>query len=71
MFVSYLTGDIYVSAAKIKRLMLFKETIAVYFEKNTKHANTLVGRMQSFSALKLVVLSEPFGFKKLNKLYGT
>jgi hypothetical protein len=34
----------YVSAAKPNRLMLFRETIAVYCENHTKHANTLYGQ---------------------------
>jgi hypothetical protein len=46
----------YISATKPNRLMLFRETVAVYCENHTEHTNTLcVGRMQSFSVLKEMV----------------
>jgi hypothetical protein len=34
----------YVSATKTNRLMLFRETIAVYRENNMKHKNTFSGQ---------------------------
>jgi hypothetical protein len=34
----------YVSSTEIKRLMLFRETVAVYCEKHTEHTNTLCGQ---------------------------
>jgi hypothetical protein len=42
----------YVSATKPNRLMLFRETVAVYFENRREHS---VGRMQSFLIFKQVV----------------
>jgi hypothetical protein len=45
----------YVSATKTKRLMLFKETVAVYCENYTEHINTLCWQNAEFSVLKLVV----------------
>jgi hypothetical protein len=35
--------------------MLFRETIAVYYENHTKHANTLRGQNAEFNTLKQVV----------------
>jgi hypothetical protein len=34
----------YVSATKTNRLMLFRETVAVYCENHTEHTNTLRGQ---------------------------
>jgi hypothetical protein len=34
----------YVSAANPNRLMLFRETVAVYCENHTEHINTLCGQ---------------------------
>jgi hypothetical protein len=34
----------YVSATKPNRLMLFRETVAVYCENHTEHTNTLCGQ---------------------------
>jgi hypothetical protein len=34
----------YVSATKANRLMLFRETVAVYCENHTEHMNTLCGQ---------------------------
>jgi hypothetical protein len=39
----------YVSATKPNRLMLFRETIAVYCENHTEHTNTLCGQNAEFS----------------------
>jgi hypothetical protein len=58
----------YVSTTKPKRLMLFRETVAVYCENHTKHTDTLLGRLQGFSVLKQVVLW-PLGFKSLCSFY--
>jgi hypothetical protein len=46
----------YVSATETNRLMLFKETVAVYCENHTD----CVGTMQSFGMLQHVVHTEPF-----------
>jgi hypothetical protein len=40
----------YVSAAKPNRLMLFRETVAVYCENHTEHTNTLCGQNAEFSS---------------------
>jgi hypothetical protein len=46
----------YVSATKTNRLILFRETVAVYCENHTKHINTLCGQnAENFSMLKQVV----------------
>jgi hypothetical protein len=45
----------YVSTTKPNRLMLFGETVAVYFENHTEHTHC-VGKMESFVMLKWVVL---------------
>jgi hypothetical protein len=37
-------GKHYVSATKPNRLMLFRETVAVYCENHTEHTNTLCGQ---------------------------
>jgi hypothetical protein len=34
----------YVSATKTNQLMLFRETVAVYFENRAKHTSTLCGK---------------------------
>jgi hypothetical protein len=36
----------YISATKIKRLMLSRETIAVYCENHVKNTNTICGEMR-------------------------
>jgi hypothetical protein len=38
----------YVSATKINRLMLFRETVAVYCENHLEHTNTLYGQNAEF-----------------------
>jgi hypothetical protein len=38
----------YVSATKTNQLVLFRETVAVYCENRTKHANTLCGQKSEF-----------------------
>jgi hypothetical protein len=38
----------YVSATKPNWLMLFGETVAVYYENHTKHTNTLCGQNVQF-----------------------
>jgi hypothetical protein len=38
----------YVSATKPSRLMLFGETVAVYWENRTEHTNTLCGKNEKF-----------------------
>jgi hypothetical protein len=43
----------YFFATETIRLMMFRETIALYFENRMKH--TFVGRLQSFNMLKRVV----------------
>jgi hypothetical protein len=49
-------GTHYVSATEPNRLLLSRETVAVYCENRTEHINTLcVGRLQSFSKLKQAV----------------
>jgi hypothetical protein len=45
----------YISAIKLNRVMLFKETIAVYCESHTKHTNTLCGQNSEFWCAKLMV----------------
>jgi hypothetical protein len=46
---SYLTGNKhYVSATKPNRLMLFRETVAVYCENHTEHTDTLCGQNAEF-----------------------
>jgi hypothetical protein len=44
----------YASAAKIMRLMLFREIIAVYYKNHIKHANTLCGQNAEFWYVKAV-----------------
>jgi hypothetical protein len=44
----------YVSATEPNRLMMLRETVAVYCENRTKHVDC-VGIMQSFSVLQRVV----------------
>jgi hypothetical protein len=41
----------YISATKINRLTLFRETIAVYCEKSTKYINTQIGQNAEFLTL--------------------
>jgi hypothetical protein len=38
----------YVSTTKPNRLMLFKKTVAVYFEYHTEHTDTLCGQNAGF-----------------------
>jgi hypothetical protein len=38
----------YVSTAEASRLMLFRETVAVYCENHTKRTNTLRGQNEEF-----------------------
>jgi hypothetical protein len=38
----------YVSATKPNQLMLFKETVAVYFKNHTEHTDTLYGQNAEF-----------------------
>jgi hypothetical protein len=38
----------YVSAAKPNRLMVFRETVAVYCENHTEHLDTLCGQNAEF-----------------------
>jgi hypothetical protein len=45
----------YVFATKPNRLMLFRETVAVYCENRTEHTNTPCEQNESFSVLKHVV----------------
>jgi hypothetical protein len=45
----------YISATKINQWILFRETIAVYCEKHTKHTSTLSGRDAEFWYVKQVV----------------
>jgi hypothetical protein len=47
----------YVSATDIKRLMLFREIIAVYCENHTEHINTLCG--QNAETLYIRIQSVP------------
>jgi hypothetical protein len=42
----------YVSATKPNRLMLFRETVAVYCDSNVKHVNTLCGQNAEFLNVK-------------------
>jgi hypothetical protein len=44
----------YVSATETNRLMLFRETIAVYCENHTEHTNTLRGQNAEFRYVKTV-----------------
>jgi hypothetical protein len=41
MYILYLTATNNVSTTKLNRLMLFGETVAVYFENHTEHIDTL------------------------------
>jgi hypothetical protein len=43
----------YVSATKPNRLMLFRETVAVYCENRTEHTDTLCGQNAEFQFLLL------------------
>jgi hypothetical protein len=45
----------YVSATKSSRLILFRETAAVYCENHTEHTDTLCGHNAEFGMLKQVV----------------
>jgi hypothetical protein len=45
-------GTYYVSATKRNRLMLFRETVAVYCENHTEHTNTLCGENAEFCYAK-------------------
>jgi hypothetical protein len=45
---SCLTGETYVSATKPNRLILFRETVAVYCANHTEHTNTLCGQNVQF-----------------------
>jgi hypothetical protein len=38
----------YVSATKSNRFMLFRETVAVYYENHTEHTDTLCGKNGEF-----------------------
>jgi hypothetical protein len=38
----------YVSSTEPNRLMLFGETVAVYYENRTEHTNTLCGHFSSY-----------------------
>jgi translation initiation factor IF-1 len=49
---SYLTGTHYVSATEPNRLMLFRETVAVYCENHTEHTNTLCGHNAEYRRFK-------------------
>jgi hypothetical protein len=42
----------YVTTTKPNRLMLFGETVAVYFENHTEHINTLCGQNGEFWYVK-------------------
>jgi hypothetical protein len=42
----------YVTATKPNRLMLFRETVAVYCENRTEHTNTLCGQNAEFGYVK-------------------
>jgi hypothetical protein len=42
----------YVSATEPNRLMLFRETVAVYCENHTEHTNTLCGQNAEFLDVK-------------------
>jgi hypothetical protein len=42
----------HVSATKPNRLMLFRETVAVYCENHTEHTDTLCGQNAHFCMLK-------------------
>jgi hypothetical protein len=42
----------YVTATKPHRLMLFRETVAVYIENHTEHTNTLCGQNAEFWNVK-------------------
>jgi hypothetical protein len=42
----------YVSATKPSRLMLFRETVAVYCENHTEHTDTLCGQNAEFFHVK-------------------
>jgi hypothetical protein len=42
----------YVSAKKTNRLILFRETVAVYCENHTEYINNTVGKVQSYKVLK-------------------
>jgi hypothetical protein len=46
-----------VSATETNRLMLFRETVAVYCENHTEHTNTLCG--QNAEALYIIIQSIP------------
>jgi hypothetical protein len=45
----------YISATKPNRLMLHRETVAVYYENHVEHTNRLCGQNLKFSMLKQVV----------------
>jgi hypothetical protein len=44
----------YASVTKPNRLVLFRETVAVYCENHTEHADTLCGQNAEFRVLKRV-----------------
>jgi hypothetical protein len=45
----------YVSATKPNRLMLFRETVAVYCENHTEHTDTLHGKNAEFCQVVHIV----------------
>jgi hypothetical protein len=52
----------YVPATKPNRLMLFRETVAVYCENHTEHINTLCGHLSSYltgNTLRLRYRAQP------------
>jgi hypothetical protein len=49
----------YVTTTKPNRLMLFRETVAVYCENHTEHINTLCGQNTEFSAYLTVNTPSP------------
>jgi hypothetical protein len=62
----YISQEIhYFSVTKTNRLMLFGETVTVYFDNHTKHASTLCGQTAEFYVLNRVVHVEQLGFRGL------
>jgi hypothetical protein len=45
----------YFSATKTSRLILFRETVSIYYENYTEHTDTLCGQNAESSMLKQVV----------------
>jgi hypothetical protein len=43
----------YVSSTKPNRLMMFRETVAVYCENHTQHTNTLCGQNAEYRYFKI------------------